>query len=84
MANYSNGLPNTHFIYSFLHIGDVIYAGSNTGIYQSSDNGASWTTASTGLPAGSKIYTLLNVNGTLYAGGDKGIYQSRTYALQQI
>jgi photosystem II stability/assembly factor-like uncharacterized protein len=58
-----------------LAIGNTIFAAAENGVFQSSDNGASWTRDSIGLPP--TWFIALVTDGTnLFAGGGKGIYRS--------
>ncbi|HQR33706.1 MAG TPA: hypothetical protein PLK30_13290 [Blastocatellia bacterium] len=54
----------------------VVYAGtSTTGIFASTDNGKTWSSANNGL-GNLAINALVTVNGTLLAATDSGIYRS--------
>lgn len=57
---------------------DVVYAGTPTGIFKSTDAGATWTPASKGLgPTGVLVRTLVATPGAVYAGTDaNGVYKS--------
>lgn len=56
---------------------EIVYAGSDRGIYRSSDDGDHWTLANIGLPQTSITSLATDRNGQVYAGCDGGdIYKS--------
>ena len=53
----------------------TLFAGTQTGIYRSTDNGNHWIPAHA-LQKNSKTLCLLESNGILFAGNDDGIFRS--------
>lgn len=76
----AHGLTNT-FVKSFVSDGLILYAGTQNGVYRSSDNGRNWTciglankSIETIAAKGSKIFAAENnSNGQLYLSMDQGI-----------
>ena len=61
-AIHSTGIPDTAMIYSLAidpSNTSIVYAATSTGVYQSSDSGASWTAKNTGLPASKQAMSLV-------------------------
>jgi len=60
-----------------------IYAGTDSGVYISSNSGGSWTAVSSGLPSGAAVTSLAvdsATSTTLYAGTDaSGVYMSTNW-----
>jgi hypothetical protein len=71
---------NNKYVYSLMYKGDNIIAGTNTGIYVSSDFGITWTNP---LTAGT-IYNLKLSGENIYAGSSNGIYLSTNNGLNWI
>lgn len=62
-------------VYSLISNGTSIFAGTNAGIYRSTDNGVNWLQVNNGLSNLTVVSFLLNGT-TLYAGTADGIYNS--------
>ena len=61
-------------VYCFAVSGTNLFAGTGDGVFLSTDNGTSWTQASTGLT--STLVSALAVSGTnLFAGTDGGVWR---------
>jgi len=59
--------------------GTYIFAGTQLGVYRTSNNGISWQLVNSGITPNMTIYTLL-FNGTdLYAGTNNEVYRSTNY-----
>jgi hypothetical protein len=62
------------YIYALAVSGTNLFAGTEGGVFLSTDNGTSWTQASTGLT--STLVSALAVSGTnLFAGTDGGVWR---------
>jgi hypothetical protein len=70
----SSGINATLTIYSLTALGSNIYAGSDSGVYISTNNGTSWTKTS----LNNKIaYSLVTLGTVIYTGtGSSGVYSS--------
>jgi photosystem II stability/assembly factor-like uncharacterized protein len=55
-----------------LAVGSNIYAGLGSGVFVSTDNGASWTLKNTGLSSSPFIYTITSNGNKIYAGSASG------------
>ncbi len=81
----SNGLPsipnniavinnNIPYKISLALSGDSLFAGTDSGLYLSTNNGKLWNLVNTGIPAGTAV-TSLNINGqNIFVGTTNGIY----------
>jgi photosystem II stability/assembly factor-like uncharacterized protein len=56
--------------------GSNLIAGTDMGMYVSTDNGQSWTTRNNGLPVNAKIRALAVLNNSLFAATDTGVWSS--------
>lgn len=73
----SSGLTGK-FVNAVTASGDLLYAGTlGNGVARSTDQGASWSAASTGLPPNANVQSVVSSGDTLFAGlfGD-GVYRS--------
>ncbi len=60
---------------AFTNIGQNLFGGTIfAGVYQSTDNGATWTTMNAGLPANSSVQCLSVNGGNLFAGTSAGVF----------
>ncbi len=59
----------------FASIGSNLFVGTNSGVYVTSNNGASWTAASNGL-TNTDIEALASIGSNLFAGTGNGIFKS--------
>lgn len=75
---YQTAGPNSDDIFSLVAVGtSVLYAGSRTGIFKTSNAGDSWSRLSNGLPAEVIVRDLRAAPpDTIYAATDSGIYIS--------
>lgn len=56
---------------------DSLYAGTITGVYKSTNSGASWSSSSIGLPSVTNFFSIVRSGNYLVAGGDAaGIWRS--------
>ncbi|MBX3278573.1 MAG: hypothetical protein KF868_11280 [Acidobacteria bacterium] len=67
--------PEGGRILSFAVKGKALFAGTDGGVYRTSDNGANWTLANTGITR-QKILSLMAISSDLYAGTDLGLFRS--------
>jgi photosystem II stability/assembly factor-like uncharacterized protein len=73
-VNSDAGLTDTAI--TALHAkGTLLFAGTGSGVYRTSDSGAHWTRAGEGLPAAA-VTSLAGVGRYLFAGTDAGLYRS--------
>ncbi|NOT58865.1 MAG: tandem-95 repeat protein, partial [Acidobacteria bacterium] len=76
-TNVSIGLPAGNTITSLTALDTEVFAGTGTGIYKTSNNGASWTLSSEGFSQFDRSITYLtNINDILYAATFSAIYSS--------
>ncbi|NOT62332.1 MAG: cadherin-like domain-containing protein [Acidobacteria bacterium] len=66
----------TGVIYCLTASGQTLFAGTNTGVFRSIDNGATWTQVSSGLSATLNVTSLHYQSPFLVAGTTQGIYYS--------
>jgi hypothetical protein len=69
----SQGLGDTN-VFSLLTAGPKLFAGTGSGLYVSSDEGANWNSA--GLPLSVIVSSLAAIGNTILAGTDKGLFRS--------
>ncbi len=72
------GLPLPPF-YSYTTVtamDSTVYAGVNSDIYRTTDDGANWVIADSGMPPSATIYRLKARDGVLYAALDGAVYSS--------
>ncbi|MBV6405938.1 MAG: hypothetical protein GFGODING_02723 [Flavobacteriales bacterium] len=67
----NNGLVGS--AYALASMGDVLFAGTNAGVYRSLDNGDSWSLS--GMDD-TLFYALHATDTALFAGGDHGVFMS--------
>lgn len=72
---HTNGPSGGYSFYSLAVSGNNMFAGTNGGVFVSTDNGESWTQRSTGLPY-NDIYTIAVSGSNLFAGTPGGVFQS--------
>lgn len=73
----SNGFPANVFVYALITDGNNIYAGTNGGIYKSSDRGSSWFPSNIGFPPGMWAESFAIKTGIIFAGTySEGIFVS--------
>ena len=77
LATWENGLE-ADTILSLVKGDGYIFAGTNGpgGLYQSSDNGDSWTLSGPGFPGNTAINGMAYSNGVVYAAANIGVYAS--------
>jgi uncharacterized protein (TIGR03437 family) len=70
-----HGLPENVQVYSLVNqpTGTSLFAGTNAGVYLSSDSGNNWSSSSAGM-SGVAVHTLSRVGGLYYAGTTQGVY----------
>ena len=86
-APVNNGLPQSgqsYFVESVFNNGTSLFAGTQSGVYRSDDNGASWSNANGTLTASNSVYankwfvnagvTMAIFNGDIASGG--GIWRT--------
>ncbi len=71
----TNG-PNGGDVNCFAFSGDYIFAGTNSGAFITSDNGANWTAINNGFPEFIGISSLAVSGSNLYAGTWAGLFKS--------
>jgi hypothetical protein len=70
----SSGINATLTIYSLTALGSNIYAGSDSGVYISTNNGTSWTKT---VLNNKVVYSLATIGTVIFAGtGSSGVYSS--------
>lgn len=76
-ANWiQTNLSKTLSIYDLCFSGSVLYAGGDSGVYSTTNNGSNWNKFSNGLPGNIKVYTM-KIDGTdFFIGTNLGIYKS--------
>ena len=68
---------NVRQVFCFVSNNNFLFAGTNDGVYRSSDNGDSWTKFSTGLPNLKEIKSMVVKSNVLYAAAtSSGLYKS--------
>ncbi len=71
------GGPEGGNIWCFAVSGTSIFAGTDGGVFRSTNNGASWTAVNTGLMNSTSVYSLAISGSTLFAGTNGGgVYRS--------
>jgi ligand-binding sensor domain-containing protein len=71
------GSLTTNSVYAFATSGGIFFAGTDDGVFRSTDNGISWAPARNGLPPYIAIFCLKGNDSTLFAGTfDSGMYRS--------
>ena len=61
----------------FLVASDQLFAGTDSsGVYLSTDSGATWTAFSTGMPAGTRVWSLALGSDSVFAGTDSGVWRT--------
>lgn len=73
-ADASNGLPITGAIKCLALRGSNILAGTDTGVYETSDNGAHWRSISAGYYG--SVYALISDGNFIYECNADGLYRS--------
>jgi photosystem II stability/assembly factor-like uncharacterized protein len=71
----SGGLPtgpSGAYIYALAANGNNLYAGTNFGIYHSSDRGVTWSLSNNGMPSGAFAVTFAFRSGKIFAGTHSG------------
>jgi ligand-binding sensor domain-containing protein len=53
-----------------------LFAGTNSGVYLSTNNGTSWSAPGTGLPSDTRVNAIALEGTNLFAGTDSGVYLS--------
>jgi photosystem II stability/assembly factor-like uncharacterized protein len=67
-------------VYSFASIGNTLFAGTASGVYASSDNGANWSVRNNGLT--NLLINKLYADGSqVYAGTNSGLFVSSDYGI---
>jgi photosystem II stability/assembly factor-like uncharacterized protein len=56
--------------------GDTIFAGTNSSIYMSTNNGGNWAEVNNGLPATNQTMSLAIKGNSIFAGTSNGVYSS--------
>jgi photosystem II stability/assembly factor-like uncharacterized protein len=62
-------------VYAFTNMGAKTYAGTNNGVYVTSDHGATWMPANTGIET-EYVDALTVEGGSIFAGTNNGVYSS--------
>lgn len=75
LRNNYNGMLASK-VYSFAQYNGEIFAGTDEGVYVSTNNGIYWNAIDNGLPSDIQVYSLLINDGELFAGTNEGIYES--------
>jgi photosystem II stability/assembly factor-like uncharacterized protein len=78
--NDGNSGPKNWNVNSIVVIDNNIFAGTDSGMFLSTNNGTSWSAANTGLPAVSKVTFLKVIGSTIIAGIGKGVFLSTNNA----
>lgn len=65
-----------NYIFSLTHHGTSHYAGTECGVYRTTDEGGSWINISSGYSTGSTYSVAVNSRGDIFACSDSGIYRS--------
>ncbi|MGA2296669.1 MAG: T9SS type A sorting domain-containing protein [FCB group bacterium] len=73
----SNGLPTYPSLRAFAITGNNILAGTNAGVYLSTNNGGTWTLDTNGIPGSRPYFAVKDSN--IYVGNQEGIYLSTNY-----
>lgn len=72
-----SGLASLAGVISFTVKGSALYAGTFSGVYKSTDNGANWTLLDNGLPSDVSIHSMTSTATFLFAGtAGQGVYRS--------
>ncbi len=87
-VSYSEGITGIKAVsvYSFCAVGNYLFAGSDNGMYFSTNNGKKWEMMNDGLliPSdstnGDTIWTMQYYNGYLFAGTNRGIFRANLVA----
>lgn len=64
------------YLNTLIASGSNLVAGTEAGIYVSTNEGQSWTASNNGLPENIKIRALVRVSNTILAATDKGVWSS--------
>lgn len=64
------------YLNTLIASGSNLIAGTEAGIYVSTNEGQSWTARNNGLPENIKIRALVRVNSNIFAATDKGVWSS--------
>jgi photosystem II stability/assembly factor-like uncharacterized protein len=71
--------PNTQitaYVYDLYTLGDTIYAGTNFGVYISTDRGITWNLSNNGIAPQINAFAFTSKSGLVFAGTSGGIYVS--------
>src|SRR5664280_2625467 len=69
-------ISNSGYVNSLTVSGNNIFAGTDNGVYLSTNSGASWAQVNNGLPLYKPIYSLDVIGNNIFAGTFGGIYLS--------
>jgi hypothetical protein len=70
----SSGLSRVNCLVA---LSDQLLAGTdNSGVYSSTDGGATWTAFNTGMSAGARVWSLATTSNNVFAGTDSGVWRS--------
>ncbi len=74
-----NGIPTDTLVYAFADIGNVFFAGTQVGLYRSTDSGASWLPAPNSGLLSHSMSALATVGDTIFAGTSSGVFFSTDF-----
>jgi hypothetical protein len=69
----SQGLGDTN-VFSLLVVGSKLFAGTESGLYVSTNEGANWTNG--GLPLSRTVFSIATIGSVVLAGTDGGLFRS--------
>jgi photosystem II stability/assembly factor-like uncharacterized protein len=72
----TNFFPNSKNVYNFAFSGDNFFAGTDSGVFLSTNNGMDWSLVNNGLPAQPCVYALASIGDNIYSGTKAGVFLS--------
>ena len=72
----NSGLPVNVGINAFVIHNDILFAGTDAGVYAGANDGDSWTWSGDGIDPDLSVKSLITINGNILAGTENGVYVS--------